>query len=142
MHEMGVTRSLVDQVLAEAERMGVVEIRTVFLRIGFARDIVDEILDGCFKWMARGTLLEGAELVIERVPFTVRCNRCGTVYPLDVHHEETWACPCCRERDYKLNTGMEFQIAGIEARFAPEGAGGPLDPEGLSQDDGELRRSA
>lgn len=138
MHEMGVTRSLVDTVVAEAQRRGAVEVRTVFLRIGFARDIVDEILDGCFKWMARGTILEGCELVIERVPFTVRCNRCGTVYPLDVHDEGTWACPCCHERDYKLNTGMEFQIAGIEARFA----GATADPEGVSGDDGELRRSA
>ena len=123
MHELGVTRSLVDTVVAEAERMGAQEVKTVFLRIGFARDIVDEILDGCFKWMARGTILEGCELVIERVPFTVRCNRCGLVYHIDVHDGDTWSCPHCRARDYRLNTGREFQIAGIEARF--DGSGGP-----------------
>lgn len=130
MHEMGVTRSLVDAVVEEAARRGATGVRTVFLRIGFGRDIVDEILDGCFKWMAHGTLLEGCELVIERVPFTVRCKECGTVYPLDVHREETWPCPCCRSRNYEINSGMEFQIAGIEACFGtPSGAGIHCDVE-------------
>lgn len=141
MHEMGVTRSLVDQVVAEAERVGAESVRTVFLRIGFGRDIVDEILDGCFKWMARGTVLEGCELVVERVPFTVRCNRCGLVYPLDVHCEETWDCPCCHTRDYRLNSGMEFQIAGIEASF---GAHRPLSEGAVRPADGGdgLRKTA
>ena len=120
MHEMGVTRSLVETVARHAEEAGASGVRTVYLRIGFARDIVDELLDNCFGWMARGTICEGAQLVIERIPFTVRCNHCGEVYHLDVHDESSWPCPFCGEKDYVLNSGMEFMITGIECVFANE----------------------
>lgn len=133
MHEMGVTRSLVDAVEDHARRFGATGVRTVYLRIGFARDIVDEILDGCFKWMARGTVAEGCELVIERVPFTVRCNGCGQVYSLDVRNDATWPCPFCEAKDYVLNTGMEFMITSIEFSF---------DEESSADDEGEAWRAS
>lgn len=114
MHEMGVTRDLVNIVLDQAESHGATKVGVVYLQIGFARDIVDSILEECFQWMAKDTIAADAELVIERIPFTVRCNNCGTIYPLDVHNEETWECPGCSRRDYVLASGMEFRIAGIE----------------------------
>lgn len=117
MHEMGVTRSLVETVAKHAEQAGADGVHTVYLRIGFARDIVDELLDNCFGWMARGTICEGAQLVIERIPFTVRCNHCGEVYHLDVQNEDSWPCPFCGTRDYTLQSGMEFMITGIECVF-------------------------
>ena len=120
MHEMGVTRDLVNIVLDQAESHGATEVRAVYLQIGFARDIVDSILEECFQWMAKDTKAANAELVIERIPFTVRCNECGTIYPLDVHDEDTWKCPGCDGRNYTLNSGMEFRIAGIEMAFPEE----------------------
>lgn len=117
MHEMGVTRDLVDTVLACAEEHGAVEVSRVYLHIGFVRDIVDEILEQCFQWMARDTIAANAELIIERIPFTVQCNRCGLIYALDGRDEDTWACPICEERDYHLNSGLEFFISHIEMSF-------------------------
>lgn len=117
MHEMGVTRDLVDTVLACAEEHGAVEVSRVYLHIGFVRDIVDEILEQCFQWMARDTIAANAELIIERIPFTVQCNRCGLIYALDGRDEGTWACPVCETRDYYLNSGLEFFISHIEMSF-------------------------
>lgn len=118
MHEMGVTRDIVDAVIKHAEEAGATSVRTVFLRIGFVRDIVDELLDSCFKWMARGTILEGAEVVIERVPLTVRCNSCGTIYHIEPCDEASLPCPTCHKRDYRIHTGMELEIASIECVFS------------------------
>ena len=114
MHEMALTRNVVDVVVEAAEAAGAVEVRAVHLTIGYMRDIVEDIFERCFTYMARGTVAEKAELVITRVPFTVRCNKCYHVYYIDVNKEETWVCPSCGERDYKLNSGMEFYINDIE----------------------------
>lgn len=120
MHEMGVTRDLVDTVVRIAQERNAVEVSRVYLHIGFVRDIVDELLEGCFRWMARDTVAANAELIIERIPFTVQCNHCGLIYAIDGTKEETWTCPVCEERDYHLNSGMEFFISHLEMRFADQ----------------------
>ena len=114
MHEMALTRNVVDIGVAEAERVGASGVRSVQLTIGYARDIVEDIFEKMFAWMARGTVAENAELTIVRVPVTVRCNKCGRVYPIDVLDDSTWPCPSCHLRDYRLNTGMEFSVNRIE----------------------------
>lgn len=75
---------------------------------------MEDLFDGLFAHLARGTVAEGAELEITRMPITVRCQECGFVYHLDVRNKETFACPTCHASNYKLNSGMEFYISGID----------------------------
>lgn len=117
MHEMGVTRDIVDTVLETAEKAGATSVKRVCLTIGYARDVVDTIMESMFHFLARGTIAQHAELIIERVPFTVRCDGCGLVHPIDVHKEDTWPCPVCHSKSYKLASGMEFRIDNIEVGF-------------------------
>lgn len=115
MHEMALVRNVVDIVLDQAEKSKATEVKAVYLTIGYGRDIVEEYFDGLFSFLARGTIAEHAELVIRRTPYTVRCNQCHRVFHIDVFDEKTWVCPFCKaERDYKLNSGMEFAITRIE----------------------------
>ena len=115
MHEMALVRNVVDIVLDQAEKANATEVKAVYLTIGYGRDIVEEYFDGLFLFLARGTVAEHAELVIQRTPYTVRCNQCHRVFHIDVFDEKTWVCPFCKaERDYKLNSGMEFAITRIE----------------------------
>lgn len=114
MHEMALTRNVVDIVVQYAEEAGATEVRAVHLTIGHVRDIVEDLFEGCFAFMARGTVAEHADLVITRVPLTVRCNKCDRVYHINVRDTNTWVCPVCKEKDYRLNTGMEFFVNDIE----------------------------
>lgn len=116
MHETGVCRSIVETVEAFALRAGASKVTEVHITLGEIHDVVPDILCGAFKWMARGTVVEGAEMVIERVPFTVECQNCGCIYRLDGNRRETWPCPECHEKDYRLHSGREFTIdyIGIE----------------------------
>lgn len=114
MHELALTRSVVQTANEEAAKAGATKVRAIYLTIGYARDIVDELFEGCFEFLSRDTACAGAELVIERVPLMVRCRACDLVYHIDVHNEATWACPRCGKRDYVLSSGMEFQISKIE----------------------------
>lgn len=121
MHETGVCRSIVDTVERYALTAHAKRVVAVHLRLGAVHDVVPEILVGAFEWMARGTVVEGARMEIERVPFTVRCQGCGCVYPLDPLDAASWSCPECHERDYRLNTGREFSIESIEVEgYAPD----------------------
>lgn len=114
MHETGVCRSIVDTVEQYALMAHAKRVKTVNIELGEVHDIVPEILVGAFNWMCRDTIAEGAAMHIERVPFTVECQRCGKVYRLDYVDSRTWACPVCAERDYRLKTGREFSIVSIE----------------------------
>lgn len=128
MHEMALVRNVVDIVLDQAQKSQAAEVKAVYLTIGYGRDIVEEYFDGLFSFLARGTIAEHAELVIQRTPYTVRCNQCHHVFHIDVFDEKTWVCPFCKaEKDYKLNSGMEFSINRIEIA----GPGAPAAPEGV-----------
>ena len=94
--------------------MGAKEVRTVYLTIGEQHDIVDDLFRGCFAYMARGTVAEKASLDITRVPLTVKCSACGAVHGLDLRDPSSRECPVCHAGDYRLNTGREFSIDGIE----------------------------
>ena len=118
MHEMALMRQVVDTVLDYANDAGAVEVKTVYMTIGFNRDVVEAYMDSMFAWLAKGTIAADAELVIRRTPYTVKCNQCGRVFHINVFDESTWECPQCHAvRDYKLNSGMEFMINNIEVEL-------------------------
>ena len=120
MHEMALTRNVVDIVLEEARKAEATEVRAVHLTIGYARDIVEDLFDKLFAHLARGTVAEHAELHITRIPLTVKCNACGFIYHIDVFDKETWTCKRCHETDYVLNSGMEFYVNNIEVVSAKQ----------------------
>ena len=121
MHEMAYVRNVVDTVNKYAEKENVAEVKAVYLTIGMSRDIVEEYFQGLFQFLARGTVAEHAEIVIRRLPLTVKCNQCGMIFPLNVRDESTWHCPACKaEHDYKVHTGMEFTIDRIDVRAKDE----------------------
>ena len=127
MHEMALVRNVVDVVVKYAEDAHASEVKTVYLTIGRGRDVVEDLLDGLFKFLARGTVAENAELVVHTTPMMVRCNQCGLVFHIDVFDQKTWVCPKCgAEKDYKLVSGMEFTINRIEVvAAAPDGQPAP-----------------
>jgi hydrogenase nickel incorporation protein HypA/HybF len=137
MHEMALMRDVVDVVVEQAEKVHAKGVRRVYLTIGDGRDVVMDLVDGLFEFLTRGTVAHGAELVIDCVPYTVRCNQCGAVFHIDVFRSETWVCPNCHaERDYTLNSGMEFcidriEVIGSDAPRATPGTGMPHGFEGF-----------
>lgn len=121
MHEMALMRTVVDTVLDYANGVDAREVKTVYLTVGFNRDVVEEYMDSMFAFLARGTIAEHAELVVRRTPYTVKCNQCARVFHLNVYDESTWVCPRCGAvRDYKLHSGLEFAINNIEVVLPEE----------------------
>lgn len=118
MHEMSLVRPLIQIIQEEAEAAGVEQVTAVHLVIGEGRDIVLHLLESMFQFMARGTVAENAKVIVQHVPYMVKCNQCGTEFHLDVIQPEKWFCPNCHaHKDYKQISGNEFYISKLEAPF-------------------------
>lgn len=119
MHEMSLVRNIVQIVKEEAEAAHAEKITAVHLVVGEGRDIVENLVQSMFRFLARGTVAENAEVILHHVPYMVRCKQCQTEFHLVVMRSETWDCPNCgAHRDYTLVSGQEFYISRIEAARA------------------------
>lgn len=118
MHEMGLVRPLVDAVLEHSEAAGAEEVLSVRISIGEYVDVVERYIPQLFGFLARGTIAEHAEVVIDRIPGYAACNVCNNIFSLDVRDKDTWHCPRCGESNYRMFSGREFQIDSIEIREA------------------------
>lgn len=114
MHELGYTKDILTSVVLAAEGAGAHRVKSVYLTIGEVRDIVDDLFSGCFAHFSKGTIAEGSELFIDRIPLTVCCQQCGDIFDLDLQKTKIIVCPQCNSSDYVVNTGMEFYVDHIE----------------------------
>lgn len=116
MHEMALVRSIMEVVIEEAEAAGAAEVTAVHLEVGEGRDIVIDLFESLFQFLARGSVAENARVVISAVPYRVRCNRCGEEFHLDFKDRLSQTClGCGADRDYTLVSGNELCINKIEA---------------------------
>ncbi len=123
MHEMSLIKPVIEAVLKQCEGRGVASVKTVHLTIGEMHDVIEEYVPGLFRFLARGTVAENADVVIRHVPMTVRCNACGSIFRIDVHDQQTWGCAECGARqNYHLYSGREFFIDSIEVEGAADRA--------------------
>lgn len=121
MHEMALVRNIMEVVVDEAEAADAAEVTAVHVVVGEGRDIVDDLFESLFQFLARGTVAEHARIVIEKTPYQVRCNVCGNEFHLDLFDQRSQVCTSCgAERNYKLISGNELYISKIEAVPKPK----------------------
>jgi len=82
MHELSITRALVDQALAEAEKHGAKRISRIRLLLGEGGGVVPDCVQFYFDEMKKGTAAVEAVLEFKRVPLRIRCPRCGAEWSL------------------------------------------------------------
>ncbi|MEE8716720.1 MAG: hydrogenase maturation nickel metallochaperone HypA [Coriobacteriales bacterium] len=130
MHEMAYLRRIVDAVVDAGERQGAAEVVSVRLVVGELRDFIDKYVFGYFKFLARGTIAQNAEVVLQRVPFTVQCRACGTIYHFDYRDADAGACPTCGAHDFELRTGRELRVDSVVVRGSADHPRAP-EPQGV-----------
>jgi len=106
MHEFAITRSMLDTVLAEAERHGG-RVKLIRLKVGSEAGVVPDCVRFYFDRMKEGTAAEGAELEFERVSLRLRCPKCGAEFG-DI--EEMCHCNAGAE----VVAGQEMLVESIE----------------------------
>ncbi|MBI4830939.1 MAG: hydrogenase maturation nickel metallochaperone HypA [Candidatus Lindowbacteria bacterium] len=66
-----------------------------------------------FEFLARETIARNAQLLIERAPITLLCDKCDKQFMAD-KKDLDFACPDCRDKRTTLVRGKEFTVKSIE----------------------------
>lgn len=111
MHELSLAGGVVDILVEEAGRHGVSRVQSALLRVGRLREVVPELLETGFEVATRGTLAEGATLLVEQVPGQARCKQCDEVFPVE---DLLIICPSCRAVGGEVIAGLELQLISFD----------------------------
>lgn len=116
MHEMGITKGIIDASVEAAEKAGAVRIVRIDVSVGELTEIVETALHFAFDALAPGTLAEGAELNVTMVTPRSHCDDCD----IDFDHDRfQMLCPECGSFLVTPLAGRELQIDSIETEDAP-----------------------
>lgn len=103
MHELSVTQSIV-AIVADHARGRRVEL--VRLEIGALAAVSPEALKFCFDVCAKGTVADGAELVIDIMEGKALCADCGAKFSICLSD-----CRCdCGSTNIRCVSGMELIV--------------------------------
>jgi len=111
MHELGLTKELVDIVALKAAEAGATRILSLKLAIGALSGVEADAVEFCFTVVSKGTPAEGARLEIDRIPLTLKCRACGVTAPTE---DIFTVCARCGSTDVSIAAGHEFTIKSME----------------------------
>lgn len=112
MHELPVTESIVRIAVEEAERHKAKKINEIRIKVGELSGLVPECIQYYFDIISSGTITEGAQLKIYKIPITMKCSSCGFVGETKDFTDNK--CPGCMSTQMKMVGGNEFYIDSLE----------------------------
>lgn len=118
VHELSIAEnilSIVGRYVPEGERPFV---RSVKVSIGAQAGIVPDSLKFCFEAVVSESPFPAATLVIENVPFTIRCRTCGAISSPE---DGTLLCASCGSSDAEITGGTEMRVVEVEVDDAEKG---------------------
>ena len=114
MHELPVTKKILDIVLKHASINNVSKVLAIHIEIGELSDLENEWIQRYFDYVSKGTLAEGAKLNILRTPVVVKCDLCSHSFKVDIKQKEEIECLECGARNYSLISGRDYYIKDME----------------------------
>jgi hydrogenase nickel incorporation protein HypA/HybF len=120
MHELALSRAIVETALRHAEGRDVTVVR---VRVGALRQAVPESLRFNFEIVTRETACDGARLELEMIAAQLRCARCGREWdPAPRPATEigqlvaapSFRCPACGGGDADVVAGQELEVESID----------------------------
>lgn len=112
MHEMSITKSMIEIIKDEMDKSKVSQLRSVRIKVGELTAVEPDALRFCFEASTKNTPMEGASLEIEEVPLRGKCRRCGNKFRIEAFVSR---CPECSGADIDKISGTELDIVSIEA---------------------------
>jgi hydrogenase nickel incorporation protein HypA/HybF len=107
MHELAVTRAILDIALENAGGTKEAHIIEINLVIGELSSIGDESVQFYFDALSEGTAAQGAKLNFKRLPARFECTVCKRQFK---RKEHTFRCPHCGADARICEGGTEFYI--------------------------------
>lgn len=113
MHELVALESIIAKVQAQAAAAG--HARVASLKLGVSRMLGSSKhhLQETFNLAAAGTILDGAQIAVEPLPFKMHCDDCGRDFQADLPPEN---CPLCGGTDFNLLPQDELVLLDVKYR--------------------------
>ncbi len=109
MHEVALAQEIVEICQAHVESGSKIE--TVKLEIGALSGVVAEAIEFCFEACAKGTALEGATLLIDKIKGTAKCPICAQTFEVAAVFDP---CPHCQTYPVEILSGRQMRVSEIE----------------------------
>jgi len=110
MHEMAIAEGILDIALDYAQQNKAKRIMKVALLLGEMAGVETESLTFCWSALVQGTIADGAELVINRIPLMGCCSSCGMKRRI-VHYN--FICTDCGGT-MEIISGRELRVDYLE----------------------------
>ena len=114
MHELPITKRILDIVLEHARGRNIRKIVRIHLKIGGLSDLENEWVQRYFDFLSRGTLAEQAELAIRRTPIVMLCRSCARSFEVGRDEWDHARCPACDASRVELVSGREYLVENME----------------------------
>ena len=111
MHELAITKSIVDLVERESRKQGFKKALEIRLRLGEFSGIVPEYIKDFFPLVAEGTVSYEAKLIFETSPAKFLCLDCGFEGGAD---RKNACCEKCGSTSLKMTAGREFFVDSLK----------------------------
>ncbi len=111
MHELAITKGIVQFALDEGKARSATRITGLQIALGALSGMVPDCIEMYFGLLAEGTPAEGAKLTFRRIPAVVRCGDCAAERELP---DFRLRCPACASRRVELLSGREAYIESME----------------------------
>ena len=111
MHEMSLAQSIVELVEEQQKIARFGRVRSVRVAIGRLSTVEPRSLEFGFDVVARGTVAEGASLVIDRPPGMACCTDCAKDVEISSRAD---GCPLCGGHRWVAVGGEEMRVVDLE----------------------------
>jgi hydrogenase nickel incorporation protein HypA/HybF len=111
MHELSLCESVLQVLQEQARSQGFERVRRVRLEVGALAGVEVEAMRFGFDVVTRGSLAEGAELVILERSATAFCLDCGRTVEVAQRFDP---CPLCGGVHLQVTGGEELRIKDLE----------------------------
>lgn len=112
MHELSIIQGLIEHVKEAVGKEGTCcRVCKVRIEIGEMSGVVKESLEFAFEVCSAGTVLDGAEFVVDVIPVKLRCRNCEKEFMVS---DCCFFCPECGGSDIEKLSGFELRVSDIE----------------------------
>lgn len=111
MHEVSLVLDLLELAEGRASLAGARSIHTLTVEVGVFSCVLPEALDFAFESCSRGTLAEGAQLIVRRIAGHGFCASCGS---RSATVAMTAVCPSCGAASFVIDRGTELRLVEME----------------------------
>ena len=110
MHELTIVQNIITIVAREAEKSGAERITGVHLEIGQLSGVEFDSLEFAFRNLSPGSVIESAEISIDKPKGTARCIKCAYEFEIE---NFIGSCNKCSSFDLEIIKGRELRVKSI-----------------------------